>query len=66
MGVDYARLPFAVMFGWILFGELTDVWTWIGASVIFVSSFYVIQREMRAKKTANKKTSVDDREGVIL
>ena len=55
VGVDYARLPFAVMFGWILFGELTDIWTWIGASVIFVSSFYVIQREMRAKKTANKK-----------
>jgi drug/metabolite transporter (DMT)-like permease len=45
-GVDYARLPFAVLFGWILFGELSDIWTWIGASVIFGSSFYVIRREI--------------------
>ena len=58
VGVDYARLPFAVMFGWILFGELSDIWTWIGASVIFVSSLYVIQRELRAKKTANKKQTL--------
>ena len=58
VGVDYARLPFAVMFGWILFGELTDIWTWIGASVIFISSLYVIQREMRAKKTANKRQAL--------
>ena len=63
VGVDYARLPFAVMFGWILFGELTDIWTWIGASVIFVSSFYVIQREMRAKKTANKKQALMIKKG---
>ena len=51
-GVDYARLPFAVLFGWILFGELSDIWTWVGASVIFASSFYVIRRELREKKNA--------------
>ena len=53
-GVDYARLPFAVLFGWILFGELSDIWTWIGASIIFSSSFYVIQREMREKRNKSK------------
>jgi drug/metabolite transporter (DMT)-like permease len=57
-GVDYARLPFAVLFGWILFGELSDIWTWVGASVIFASSFYVIQREMRDKKIANSKQAL--------
>ena len=46
-GIDYARLPFAVLFGWIMFGELSDIWTWVGASIIFASSLYVIQREMR-------------------
>ncbi len=46
-GIDYARLPFAVLFGWIMFGELSDIWTWVGASIIFVSSLYVIRREMR-------------------
>ena len=49
-GIDYARLPFAILFGWVLFGELSDIWTWLGASIIFVSSFYVIQREIREKK----------------
>ena len=46
-GIDYARLPFAVLFGWIMFGELSDIWTWVGASIIFASSLYVIRREMR-------------------
>jgi S-adenosylmethionine uptake transporter len=45
--IDYARLPFAVLFGWIMFGELSDIWTWVGASIIFASSLYVIRREMR-------------------
>ena len=54
-GVDYARLPFAVLFGWLLFNELPDLWTWVGASIIFASSFYVIRREMREKKGALKK-----------
>ena len=50
-GVDYARLPFAVLFGWIFFGELSDIWTWVGASIIFASSFYIIRREMRDLKS---------------
>ena len=33
-GIDYARLPFAIFIGWILFEELSDIWTWLGASVI--------------------------------
>ena len=51
-GVDYARLPFAVLFGWLLFGELSDIWTGIGASIIFGSPFYVIRREMNETKRA--------------
>ena len=45
-GIDYARLPFAVLFGWILFGEISDIWTWIGASIIFLSSLHSIRREI--------------------
>ena len=58
-GVDYARLPFAVLFGWLLFGELSDIWTWIGASIIFGSSFYVIRREMNETKRAARDSVVD-------
>ncbi len=42
---DYARLPFAVLFGFALFGELIDAWTWVGATIIFVSSIYIARRE---------------------
>ena len=52
-GIDYARLPFAVLFGWLMFGELSDLWTWVGASIIFASSFYVIRRERREARAGN-------------
>jgi len=44
--VDYARLPFAALIGWILFSELSDVWTWIGASIIFTATLYITRREL--------------------
>ena len=40
MGMDFSRLPFAVLYGFLLFGELIDFWTWIGAGIIFLASLY--------------------------
>jgi drug/metabolite transporter (DMT)-like permease len=37
---DFSRLPFAVLFGFLMFGELIDLWTWIGAGIIFCASLY--------------------------
>jgi len=45
--VDFSRLPFAVLIGWIAFGEVTDTWTWVGAAVIFASSLYIVRRESK-------------------
>jgi len=42
---DFARLPFAALLGWLAFGEISDIWTWIGAAVIFVSGIYIGRRE---------------------
>ena len=52
MGADFARLPFAVLLGFILFGELIDLWTWVGAGVIFGASLYNAQRERRRTRMA--------------
>jgi drug/metabolite transporter (DMT)-like permease len=50
MSVDFARLPFAVLFGFVLFAELIDLWTWIGAGVIFAASAYNARREARLRR----------------
>ncbi|MFV0297713.1 MAG: DMT family transporter [Hyphomicrobiaceae bacterium] len=47
---EFSRLPFAVALGFILFGELIDAWTWLGAAIIFVSAVYIVRREARLRK----------------
>src|SRR5215469_17131700 len=44
---EFARLPFAALIGFVWFGEVTDVWTWMGAGIIAGSSVYVAHREAR-------------------
>lgn len=50
MGIDFARLPFAVLFGFLVLGEIIDLWTWIGAGVIFAASAYIMHREARIRR----------------
>ena len=42
---EFSRLPFAVAAGYLFFGETTDLWTWVGALIIFGSAAYVTRRE---------------------
>lgn len=49
---DFTRLPFAAALGYVAFGEVPDVWTWIGAAVIVGSSVYIARREAIARRTA--------------
>lgn len=50
MGVDFARLPFAVIYGYMAFGEIIDGWTWAGAAIIFASSVYIARREAALRR----------------
>ena len=43
---DYMRLVFATLFGFLLFGEIPDIWAMIGASVIVGSGYYIARREL--------------------
>jgi len=45
MPFDYARLPFIALFAFVLFGEVAEVWTWIGGAIIAGSAFYIARRE---------------------
>ena len=50
MPFDYARLPFVAAVGFLLFGELPDVWTWVGAAVIAAAAIYIAHRESRVAR----------------
>ena len=43
--VDFMRLPIAAGLGWIVFGEFSDIETWIGAGVIFIAVLVITRRE---------------------
>jgi drug/metabolite transporter (DMT)-like permease len=45
MPFDFTRLPLAAVMAWFLFGQLPDLWTILGATVIFAATLYVALRE---------------------
>ncbi len=47
---DFARLPFAVLIGTAFFGEVTDIWTWIGSIIIFGAAFYITRSESAERR----------------
>jgi drug/metabolite transporter (DMT)-like permease len=47
---DFTRLIWASVFGYLLFAEVPDLWTWAGGVVIFASTTYIAVRESRLKR----------------
>jgi drug/metabolite transporter (DMT)-like permease len=45
MPFDYARLPFVAGFAFLVFGQVPDLWTWMGAAIIAGSAIYIARRE---------------------
>ncbi len=54
MPFDFLRLPFAAIFGILLFNEIPDVWVPIGGLLIFAATYYIIWRESRPRRLASK------------
>jgi drug/metabolite transporter (DMT)-like permease len=47
---EYARLPFAAIYGFFLFAELPDLYTVLGASIIVASTLYIARHEHRRNR----------------
>lgn len=47
---EYARMPIAILMGWLLFDSLPDHWTFIGAALVIGSTLYIARREARLGK----------------
>jgi drug/metabolite transporter (DMT)-like permease len=37
--VDFARLPFIALLGWLIYGESVEIWLFVGAALIFTGNF---------------------------
>ena len=47
--LGYVELIGSVVFGYLLFGNFPDPWTWLGAGVIIASGIYIAFRERRRR-----------------
>ncbi len=47
---DYLRLPFAVFTGWVIWGEMPVIWTYVGAAIVIASALYIAAREAQLSK----------------
>lgn len=56
---EFSRLPFAVLIGLLFFAEPTDIWTWIGATVIFASAVYITRREAKLRRERARQAALD-------
>lgn len=53
--VQYTLIIWGTMYGYLVFGQLPDMWTWIGASIIVATGFYTLRRERIATFKPDKK-----------
>jgi S-adenosylmethionine uptake transporter len=52
--VQYSLLIWGTFYGFVVFGDLPDFWTWVGAVVIVATGLYTFYRERLALRAANK------------
>lgn len=45
MPLDFTRLVWAALIGWLALAEIPDLWTWIGGTLIFLGSMLTSMRE---------------------
>ena len=50
MPFDFLKLVWATLLGLWVFGELPDLYTWIGALVVFASGFFIAYREHQERR----------------
>jgi drug/metabolite transporter (DMT)-like permease len=54
---NYVQLVGAALLGYLVFGDIPDAWSWVGAGVIVASGLYIGHRERirhRLRQSANK------------
>lgn len=50
--VHYSLIIWGTMYGYVIFNDLPDIWTWVGAAIIGTSGIYTLYREHHLSKQA--------------
>ncbi len=48
--LQYSLLIWGTIYGYLIFGQLPDFWTWVGAAIIIVTGAYTLNRERMASR----------------
>lgn len=56
MPFDFLKLIWTALIGAWFFGEVPDIYTWIGAAVIFSSGLFIALRERQVKQATSSRT----------
>lgn len=51
VGLHYTRLPIAAIVGFLIFGDVPEIWIWVGGTVIAMAALFLARSEMQ---TANR------------
>lgn len=52
--MHYSIMIWATFWGWLLFDQLPDGWTWAGTGIIFATGLFLIGRERQAMRRARR------------
>lgn len=52
MPIDFTKLIWVSVIAYLAFGEIPDLFTWIGGAIIFGSTFYIAYREQQVERQA--------------
>ncbi len=57
MPFNFLQLPLVALLGLAVYGEVSSVWTWVGAAVILAANYDLARREGRAARRAREDTA---------
>ncbi len=57
MPFNFLQLPMVALLGLVLYGEVSSVWTWLGAAVILAANYDLARREGRAARRAREEAA---------
>lgn len=57
--LDFLRMPMTAAAAFVLFGEFPDLWSWVGVTVIFATTYAVARRDAKMGQVAGERAAKD-------